>query len=167
MKNKESKSNKFFRLPHLLYIKLFKINDSPQKIALGLGLGVTLGILPGTGPVAALCLAFLLRVNRASALLGSLLTNTWLSFVTFILSIKIGSGIMKSNWQEVYKDWILFLKEFHWLDLFKLSIIKIILPVIVGYFVVAFCLGLLIYLTAIIVLTQIRHENKSRVKLSR
>ncbi len=124
------KRREFFRL---LYIKLFKINDSPQRIALGLGLGVFAGIIPGTGPVAALFLAFIFRVNRASALLGSLLTNTWLSFVTFILAIKVGSAIMHLDWQVVRQGWILF-------------------PVILGYFIVSFSLGILVYLVTLIIL---------------
>lgn len=146
---------KIFRL---IYRKLFSINDTPQRIALGLGMGVFLGIIPGTGPIAALFLAFILRVNRAAALLGSLLTNTWLSVVTFFLSIKAGSAIMKTGWQEAHQNWLLFLKEFHWLKLFKLSILKIILPVIIGYFTVAFCLGLAVYLITLIILK--RKEKK-------
>ncbi|MBU1727661.1 MAG: DUF2062 domain-containing protein, partial [Candidatus Omnitrophica bacterium] len=114
--------NKILRFFRFLYLKLFRINDSPQKIALGLGLGVFLGILPGTGPIASLSLAFVFRINRASALLGSLLTNTWLSFVTFILAIKIGSFMLKLNWQETYSQYSEFLKSFHWADLFKLSV---------------------------------------------
>lgn len=140
---------KFF---NLLYIKLVKINDSPQKIALGLGLGVFSGILPGTGPLAALFLAFFLRANRASALIGSLLTNTWLSFVTFLLAIKLGSGLFGISWQQLYQDWSCFLKGFNWHVLFQLSILKIILPVIIGYLLIAFCLGLLVYLTALLAL---------------
>jgi hypothetical protein len=159
--------NSILRFLKLIYLKLFRINDTPQKIALGLGLGVFLGILPGTGPLAALFMAFVLRVNRAGALLGSLLTNTWLSIVTFLLSIKIGSAILKNDWQEVHNRWLSFLKEFRWPVLFKISILKIILPVIVGYFVVAFCLGFLVYLIALIAITQIRHENKNRINVSR
>lgn len=154
----------FFRL---LYIKLFKINDSPQRIASGLGLGVFTGIIPGTGPVAALFLAFIFRVNRASALLGSLLTNTWLSIVTFLLSVKVGSAIMDSSWQEAKEQWLLFLKDFRWLSLFKLSVLKLILPVISGYFIVAFCLGFLTYLITLAIIIKIRYENKSRVDISR
>jgi len=145
---------------HKLIRQLFKINATPQSISLGLGLGVFLGIFPGTGPLAALFLAFILRVNRAAILLGSLLTNTWLSIVTFIFSIKIGSWLMRLDWQEVRQDWLLFLKDFHWLALFKLSILKIILPVIVGYIVVAFCLGLFVYLITLGLLTKIRHGHK-------
>jgi uncharacterized protein (DUF2062 family) len=124
------KRREFFRL---LYIKLFKINDSPQRIALGFGLGVFLGIIPGTGPLAALFLALLFRVNRASALLGSLLTNTWLSIVTFLLAIKVGSAIMHLDWQVVRQGWML-------------------LPVILGYFIVSFSLGILVYLVTLIIL---------------
>jgi len=158
------KISKFF---NALYVKLFKINDSPQKIALGVGLGVFAGIFPGTGPLAALFLAFIFRVNRASALLGSLLTNTWLSFVTFLLAIKAGSAILGIRWQEVHQDWDYFLKSFNWQSLFKLSVLKVILPVITGYLVIAFCLGLLAYLVTLIIIVKIRHENKSRIHISR
>jgi hypothetical protein len=160
MKKIES-NNKIFRFFDLLYVKLFKINDTPQKIALGFGLGVFCGILPGTGPLASLFLAVLFRVNRASALLGSLLTNTWLSIVTFILAIKLGSAILGISWQQVYRAWFSSLKVLHWLELFKLSILKLIFPVILGYFVVSFCLGVLAYLLTLIIMTKIRHENKS------
>ena len=71
-----------FKLLQFLFDKLFKINDTPQKIALGFGLGVFAGIFPGTGPVAAILLAYVFRANRASALFGSLFTNTWLNSVS-------------------------------------------------------------------------------------
>jgi uncharacterized protein (DUF2062 family) len=138
-----------------LYIKLFKINDTPQRIAAGLGVGVFLGILPGTGPLAALFMAWILRLNRASALLGSLLTNTWLSIVTFLLSVKVGAAIMKVSWEETREAWMLFLKDFHWLNLLKLSALNIILPVVVGYLTVAYCLGLAVYLITWIILKAI------------
>lgn len=163
MKKKENKNS----VLRTIYIKLFKINDTPQRIALGTGLGVFSGIIPGTGPIAALFLALIFRANRAAALLGSLLTNTWLSIVTFLLSVKVGSVIMKVKWQDAQQDWIQFLKDFRWPNLFKFSALKIILPVIVGYFLVAFCLGLLIYLITLITITRIRHAHKTRINLSR
>jgi uncharacterized protein (DUF2062 family) len=151
----------------LIYIKLFKINDTPQKVALGFGIGVFLGIIPATGPIAALVVASFLHINRAAAVLGSLLTNTWTSILTIILSIKLGSAIMRLSWQEVYTGWLILLNDFHWGDLFKLSILKIILPVIIGYFVIAFCLSILVYLIFLLILTKIKHESKNRIKLSR
>jgi uncharacterized protein (DUF2062 family) len=149
MKSEENNILKFFKV---VYAKLVKINDTDQKIALGFGIGVFCGIMPTTGPLAALFLAFILRINRASALLGSLLTNTWLSFATFILSIKVGSVIMKVSWQDVRQDWLLFLYTFKWQYLFKLSVLKLILPVIIGYFLIALVLGLSVYLITLLIL---------------
>ena len=152
---------KIRRFFNAFYTKLFRINDTPQKIALGLGLGVFAGILPGTGPLASLFLAFVFRVNRASALLGSLLTNTWLSIVTFILAIKVGSAILRVDWHQLQQDWISNSKGLHGLGLFKVSVLKIIFPVMLGYLVVSFCLGVLVYLVALAVITKVRYENKS------
>ncbi|MCX5706364.1 MAG: DUF2062 domain-containing protein [Candidatus Omnitrophica bacterium] len=157
LKNIKDKIYKFF---NWLYLKLVKIDDTPQKIALGFGLGVFVGILPGTGPLVALFLAFIFKVNRASALLGSLLTNTWLSFVTFILAIKIGSAIFNLSWQELEQGWISLLKEFSWQSLFKVSLLKIVLPTITGFFIVSFFLGVLTYsITLIIIKRRRKHGN--------
>ena len=164
--NRKLNLNKVWFSFKSIYLKLTRINDSPQRIALGFGLGAFLGILPGTGPIAALFLSTLLRVNRASALLGSLLTNTWLSFVTFFLSIKLGAGLMRLNWQEVYNNWNLVIKDFHWQSLFKLSIFEAVLPVIIGYFVVALSFGIVVYLMILVLFIFTKHENKSRTYIS-
>ncbi len=143
-----------------LYEKLFKIDDTPQKIALGFGFGVFSGILPGTGPVAALFLAFILHVNRASALIGCLLTNTWLSFVTFLLAIKTGSVILGVSWQEVLKEWNSLFKQFSWQNLFKISVSKVIFPVILGYFIIAVCLGVFTYLITLVIIIKAKQRRK-------
>ena len=163
---KRKKNNNILRFLKLIYIKLFRIHDTPQRIALGVGIGVFLGIIPGTGPIAAVFMAFVLRINRAAALLGSLLTNTWLSILTFFLSIKIGASIMRADGQDVQRNWVQFLKDFKIITLFKLTILKIILPVIIGYLVIGFCLGLIAYLVTLFIITQIKHENKNRVNIS-
>ncbi|TRZ95086.1 DUF2062 domain-containing protein [bacterium] len=160
--------NKIFIFLRLIYRKLFYINDTPQKIALGFGLGVCLGIIPSTGPLAALLVSSILRVNRASALLGSLLTNTWLSIATFLLSIKIGSAIIKVDYLQVYRQWQLCLTCKSWFNLFSFPVIKLALPVILGYFIIAFSLGFLAYLLTLCIITILRDEkNKSRADLSR
>lgn len=152
--------DKFRRFLKFIYIKLFRINDSSQKIALGFGLGVFLGVLPGAGPIASLFLAMFFRVNRASALLGSLLTNTWISIAAFLLSIKVGSIIMRLDWHSVHASWLQFIKDFHWINLLKLSALEVILPVIIGYLVVSFVFAVLSYLVVIIVVTKIKPKTK-------
>jgi len=154
MDERLKKISKFF------YEKLFKINDTPQRIAMGFGLGVFSGILPGTGPLAALFLSILFRVNRASAILASLLTNSWLSLVTFIFSIKVGSAILRLDWIKVRHDFSAVFRDFGWLALFKVSLLKIVFPIILGYLVISLVLGVFSYLLVLLILKVIRFNLK-------
>jgi len=167
--NKKTIAGKFLRFLKALYLKLFRINDSPQKVSLGFGLGVFTGILPGTGPLAALILATLLRVNKAAALLGSILTNTWLSLITIVLSIKIGAGIMGLEWRQAYNTWQQLIKNFHWKDLLNISILQLMIPVLTGYLILSFCLATVVYSGTLIILSFLkrrRHEDQNRTHLS-
>lgn len=137
---------------HRIFSKLFKINDSPVKISLGVGLGVFAGLLPGTGPAAALFLAWVFKANRGAALLGGFLTNTWLSVVTFILAIKVGSVILRANWQSVQEQVQGLFKDFSWKVFFKFSILEVLLPVVLGYLVIGLALGILSYFLSLLVI---------------
>lgn len=149
------------KIIQFIFSKLFKINDSPQKIALGVGLGVFAGLLPATGPVAALFLAFIFRANRAAALFGSLLTNTWLSVVTFILAIKVGSVILKMHWPTVQQQAQGLLKDFGWAKFFKLSFLEVLLPVVVGYLIIGLVLGALSYFLTLLIIRRKGHGDKT------
>ena len=137
-----ARAARFFRL---IYLKLFRINDTPQKIAIGLGIGVFSGVLPGTGPVAALFLAFIFRVNRASALLGSIITNTWLSIPAFLLSVKVGAWLTGLNHHEVQAH-------------------KLIGPILIGYFVVAACIGFVCYVVSFAAVTYFKKRRSGSSK---
>jgi uncharacterized protein len=153
--------NKLLRSLKFIYLKIFRINDTPQKIALGFGLGIFTGIMPGIGPLAALTLAIIFRVNRASALLGSFLTNTWFSLVTFLLSIKIGSYLTGLPWQEIQRQWIEILKDFQWQGLLRLTALKIIAPVLIGYLCIAFILALMMYGAVLLILNQRKIRSRA------
>lgn len=150
--NKIMIKNKIISFFNGLYIKLFKINDTPQKIALGLGLGVALGVLPGTGPLAALFLSILLRANRASALLGSLITNTWFSLATFLLALRLGSAIFNISLEALRYEWRELFNDFQFSYLLKSSFLKILLPVSVGYLIIGIILGSSVYIAALIII---------------
>jgi len=154
--------NKIIRLAKYLFLKLVRLNDSPQKVAMGFGIGAFLGILPGTGPLAALLLAAFLKINKAAAFLGSLLTNTWLSVVTIMLSVKIGSSIMGLEWHHVWNTWQKLLKDFHWKQVLDLSFLKLILPVITGYLILSALLGFFVYVAALLILTFLKKKRKKR-----
>jgi uncharacterized protein (DUF2062 family) len=152
------KESIFSRVFKFIFAKLFKINDSAQKIALGVGLGVFSGLIPGTGPAAALFLAFVFRANRAAALLGSILTNTWLSVVTFVLAIKIGSTLLSRHWQGVYQKAQGLIRDFHWGSFFRLSFLDVVLPVVIGYLIIGLFLGLASYLLSLLIIKRSVHK---------
>lgn len=60
--------------------------------------------------------------------------------------------MLKLNWQETYSQYSEFLKSFHWADLFKLSVLKMLFPLLIGYLIISLALGLLAYLAALIIL---------------
>jgi uncharacterized protein len=155
------KESIFKKIINFIFAKLFKINDSARRIALGVGLGVFSGLMPGSGPAAALFLAFVFRANRAAALMGSILTNTWLSVVTFILAIKVGSIVLSRHWQEVHQKAGGLIQDFHWGSFFKLSFLDVLLPVIIGYLIIGLCLGIISYSVVFLIIRRIPHKGNS------
>lgn len=136
------------------------MNDTPFRIAFGFSIGAFMGILPGTGPLAALALAALFRMNKAAALLGGLLTNTWLSWVTLLFAIKTGAFIYGIEWQDLYKIWENILKDFHWNQLLSAGIWSFLMPVATGYLVLSLLFGLAVFLISLTILT-IFHKKRN------
>jgi uncharacterized protein (DUF2062 family) len=116
--------------------------------------------MPGTGPIASLVVASILKVNRASALLGSLLTNTWLSIPVFFLSVKTGSFIFGISVDDVTGGWAALQKNFSWGKLFEFSTSQALGPVAVGYALVSLAIGVLAAGFAFIVLKLIKREPR-------
>lgn len=160
--NKKSIPAKLARFLKLLYLKLFRINDSPKKIALGFGLGVFMAIMPGVGPVMALLGAFLFRVNRASALLGSILFNTWTAIITFLGAVKLGSLVMGLNYSDVYASWNNLIKNFSWSNLLQQPFQEVLIAVIIGYLIISLCLGILSCLIVYVIASAIKNKKAQK-----
>lgn len=143
------------------YNSIVLINDTPHRIAGGVALGVFLGILPGAGPIASLVMAYLLRVNRAAALAGSLLTNSWFSVVTFVFAVKIGALLTGSGWQQIFNDCKNLFDHFHWDRISDGSTWSILKPLLLGYAAIGIIAGAVTYTCAIVVLTEY-HRRKKR-----
>ncbi len=164
---KKTKLNRIGRFLKTVYLKLFRINDSPFKIASGFGLGVFIGVMPGVGPVVALLFAFLFRVNRASALLGSLLFNTWVGLIALILAIKIGSAVRGISYNEVYAGWLGVINELKWEKLFEASVYDVLIPIGIGYFIISFIFALVATLIVFMIARQIKTKKKLRIDKNR
>jgi uncharacterized protein (DUF2062 family) len=159
---KRSLLDRIKRLAKSAYLKLFRINDSPLKIALGFGLGAFVGVMPGVGPVIALFLAFLFRVNRASALLASILFNTWISFVALLLAIKVGSSVMGLNYQDVHFAWTGVIKDFKWEKLFDVTIVDVFVPIGVGYLIISLLFAVVAAVVVYAIVILIRNKKLAK-----
>jgi uncharacterized protein (DUF2062 family) len=151
----------FKRIFAFIFAKLLKINSSAQKVALGFGLGVFSGILPGTGPLFAIFLAFVFKANRAAAVLASILTNTWFSIATFVLAIKVGSVILNLHWQKVQQKAGLLFKDASLAKFLKFSFFDVLLPIFIGYLAIGVILGLVSYLIILLIMRRYPHGNKT------
>ena len=74
------------------YKQVLRIKSSPEDIALGMGLGVFIGLLPiiPLQTVVVLALALLLRCSKLTALIGTLITNPLTIPFFYLIMLRIG-----------------------------------------------------------------------------
>ncbi len=125
--------------------QFIRLNDTPQRIAFGFGVGVFLGILPFTGVLAAVGIAWYFNLNKPAAILGSLITNTWLGFIVLGLSIHLSCIVLGLDFQDIQSKFQELMKDFHWANLTDAFMLKIVGAVTIGYFILSFLLSVLAY----------------------
>ncbi len=83
------------RLTKLYYLKILRINDPPEKIALGAGIGAFIGFMPtvGTAMLFSVLFAHLFKANKAAAILGTFVMNPISSPIVWSASAALGSLI--------------------------------------------------------------------------
>ncbi len=76
--------------------RAIKSDDTPGKIALGMGIGVLMAFSPlaGTQTISALGLSFILRANKLSALAGTFFANPFTMPVFYFCEFKLGKAIL-------------------------------------------------------------------------
>ncbi|HBO84503.1 MAG TPA: DUF2062 domain-containing protein [Deltaproteobacteria bacterium] len=101
--NKNSKNHtrltRIKRWIKLHYYKIVRIDDPPDKIARGVAIGVFMGIFPtfGLGILFAIVAAYILKANKASAVLGSFIMNPLTTPIFWALSSTVGAAIF---WED-------------------------------------------------------------------
>lgn len=80
----------------VLVLDLLGREESPERVAAAIGLGVAIGFSPFVGVhlVLALALAFLLKLNKLDAVLGTLIGNVPTWGVVFPLGYRLGRAIL-------------------------------------------------------------------------
>jgi len=127
--------------------KLLRIKDSPEKIALGLAIGVFWGIMPtfGFAILFSLPTALLFRGNKLAAILGTFIANPLTIPLFYPFGYKIGQLILKTA-----------PLPFSW-DIFNLeSLLNISKSLLVGNFLLAIGLALLIYFLVLQIIIRYR-----------
>jgi len=97
------RSRRIFRY---IYLRLVRVGGDPVHIALGFAVGAFLGIFPtfGVGTPLALLIASLLRWNRISAVLGSLVMNPFTTPFFWTLSGSLGAAIFRADAKKVLQS---------------------------------------------------------------
>ena len=97
--NKKGLFTRARRRFRLIYLRLLRIDDPPERIARGAAIGVLMGILPtfGLGIVLSIALAFALRANKAAAILGSFVMNPFTSPFFWTISAIVGALVLRED----------------------------------------------------------------------
>ncbi len=97
--NKNRLHVKARRKMKLVYLKLLRIDDPPERIARGAAIGVCMGVLPtfGAGIILSFLLALVFKANKAAAVLGSFIMNPVTSPFFWTLSVALGSLLTGQN----------------------------------------------------------------------
>ena len=136
--------------------QLVRIDDTPHRKAAGLALGVFLGTFPGVGPIAALTLAFLFRVNRATALAGSLLTNTWISLAILAPAVQVGSRIFRLDEQRVMDALRQLMADFSFRKLFDIPTGAVLGAIVSGFLIISLVVGFFVYVFSILIFMRLK-----------
>lgn len=147
------------------YLKILRINDTPHRIALGFAIGVFTGIFPGVGPVFALILAFVLRANKATAVLGAVSVNTWVTFLILVPAIKAGALLFGVRWQDLKDSYYQLKTDFEWKDLLREGGREVLIPILTGFLLCAVIAALCAYVVSYTAVKNYRRLKERRAKL--
>jgi uncharacterized protein (DUF2062 family) len=125
--------------------KFFLIDDSPHKVAAGAALGIFWGIMPGEGVATTIVTASILRFNRLSATAGVLAANMWMTVAVMPFAAICGGFLFNVDPETLTNNFAstfnLGLKYFFSVTIFS----HLVLPLIVGFFVVSVSIALIVY----------------------
>jgi hypothetical protein len=148
-----------------VYLKILRTNDAPHRIALGFALGVFSGIFPGVGPVFALVLAFLFRANKATAVLGAVSVNTWVTVIILVPAIKTGALVFGLKWENLKDSYYQLKNDFGWRDLLRDGGRDVLLPILTGFLLCAALIAVLAYVISYVVVKNYRRLKQERAFL--
>ncbi len=142
---------------------LLHVDDPPQRIALGLAVGVFISCTPflGLQTLLAILVAMLFRLNRAATVTGVWINLPWFAPIVYGAALKVG-GLLVPDPGGVRDAWLAYLMEhpgaLRWRDILTL-LQEVSLPLLVGTVVIGVAAGLLTYVVAFGVISMRRSRR--------
>jgi uncharacterized protein len=156
---------KLSRRGKVLLLDLLGREEPPERVAAALALGIGVGFSPFMGIhfLIAIGLAFLLRVNRIDALLGSLAGNPWTLPPVYAAGYALGRQILHYDRHKVPDlPWDRLLHRDFWNAFSGAALRPRLLSFLVGTSVIAILIGLSAYVL-LRTLLRLYHRRHPRV----
>ncbi len=134
---------------------LRRMPEHPERVARGFAVGVFIGMLPGTGLLAALAIAFFFRLHKPSVAVGALVNNPWTTPFLYIASYRVGKWLTGYASPFVWQGWSSLRNPALWPE-----VLRVIWPTAFGLLILGGALAVLGYVAVYVLLRYTRRPSK-------
>ncbi len=146
---------KLSRIFRLLKLKLYRIRDFPEAVAIGLAWGASVSMTPILGFHLITCYlgTWMMRGNIVAATVGTVLGNPWTFPFIFYLDYKIGTILFFKPLDEYNFNIVFFMDNFE----------KLFLPTLVGSIPIAIITWFITYIISKKLLNKRFYEKQNKI----
>ena len=146
----------------VLVLDLLGREESPERVAAAIALGIGIGFSPFIGfhIWLALGLAFLLRLNKIDAALGQFVGNPWTLPAVYALGYRLGRRLLHYDRRSAPRlAWDRLLHSDFWKAFEGPAFAPRLLSFLVGTMVIAIAIGLAAYVLFLAILRRYHHRH--------
>ena len=136
---------------------LTRMRAHPERVARGFAIGLFIGMLPGTGLLAALAVAFIGRLHKPSVVLGALVNNPWTTPFFYLVAYQVGKRLTGFEPSFTWQGWH-SLRDLQWWG----EALRMVWPTALGTFLIGAVLALLGYAVVYVLLRYARKPGSRR-----
>ena len=146
---------KLSRILRLLKLKLYRIRDFPEAVAIGLAWGASVSMTPMLGFHLITCYigTWMMRGNMVAATVGTVLGNPWTFPFFFYLDYKVGTLFFFKPLDEYNFNIVFFMDNFE----------KLFLPTLVGSIPIAITIWFITYIVSKKLLNKRFYDKKNKI----
>ena len=133
---------------------LTRMRAQPERVARGFAVGLFIGMLPGTGLVAALVVAFICRLHKPAVILGALVNNPWTTPLFYFASYQLGKHITGFESHFAWQGWHSLRDVAWWAEA-----LRMVWPTALGTCILGAVLALAGYASAYVLLRHARRPG--------